>query len=439
MRSRTNIKRYIGPMLLLASAAGPSIRLSGWRSLLVAAESSSSTATKTTYTASPNDKYKTLKVQVIHRHGDRSPITPMKDDEFWSSQLVDERTRAKIAENTEIIRQEEFSHSAGARGPFGKLSKLGLLQMIQVGDSLAEELTQEKENGLFYTPLFPRERPLDPSRMRVYSTDFSRTIQSVQGLLVGFFPDGNPAPVPIDVRHTVLMIPDPHPRRFKEQELLETTLVKRPHVLQRESDMLPLAVKATTALHDMLGEGAHEVSFGVVQDSNMSIEIEPLQWNQLAEITVCLDSRDMLPTPLTSTDKEDIAHHTAWRWFQTLSNPRLIYLAMHEFVSKQMDVFKTDESEPLTVWSAHDSTLIALLCAYRLERPDVWPEYASYIVMELVEQVESNERFVRFSINGQRLQSQWEDSPAYDMIPLSVLLEKLATVGAEPSEFAATG
>ena len=424
MRPRSNIKRYIGPVLLLA-AAKPSFRFSGWRSFAVAAEP----------TASPK-KYKTLKVQVIHRHGDRSPITPMKDVEFWSSQLVDEYTRGKIAENTEIIREVEFNHAAGARGPFGRLSKLGLLQMIQVGDTLSEELTEEKDNGLFYTPLFPKERPLHPSRMRVYSTDFSRTIQSVQGLLIGLFPDGNPVSVPIDVCNTVLMIPDPKPRRFKEQELLETMLVKRPHVIQKESDMLNLAVKATKALHDMLGKGAHEVSFGVVQESDWSIEIEPLQWNQLAEITVCLDSRDMLPPPLTKDDKEDITHHTAWRWFQTLSNPRLVYLAMHDFVSKQMNVFKTDDTEPLTVWSAHDSTLIALLCAYRLERPDVWPEYASYIAMELVEEGDSKERFVRFSINGQRLQSQWEDAPAYDMIPLSVLLNKLEVVGAEPSEFA---
>ena len=163
----------------------------------------------------------------------------MKDMEYWSSQLVDEVTAAKIAENTEIIRQEEFRHSAGARGPFGKLSKLGLLQMIQVGDTLAQELTQEKgNNGLFYSPLFGTElqRPMHPSQIQVYSTDFERTIQSVQGFLVGMFPDGNPSAVTIDVRNTVLMIPDPNPRRFKEQEILETKLVQRPYVLQREAD-----------------------------------------------------------------------------------------------------------------------------------------------------------------------------------------------------------
>lgn len=423
VRTTRRIHRYFAPMLLLAAARPSIFRSSGWRSLTVAAAESA-------------NKYRTLKVQVIHRHGDRSPITPLKDVEYWSNQLVDSHTAEKIAENTEIIREKEFNHSAGARGPFGKLSQLGLLQMIQVGDTLAEELLQDKKDGLFFSPLFSAKRPLHPSQIRVYSTDFSRTIQSVQGLLVGLFPDGNPTRVPIDVRNTVLMIPDPNPRRSKEQEILETKLVQRPHVMQKEAEMLDLAVKATTALHDMLGAGAHEVSFGVVQDSTWSIEIEPLQWNQLTEITVCLDSRGILPAPLTAHDKETITKHTAWRWFQTLSNPRLIYLAMHDFVSKQMQVFQSPDAEPLTIWSAHDSTLIALLCAYRLERPAAWPEYASYIVMELVEEIASQDKFVRFSINGQRLQSQWEESPAFDMIPFEALLEKLDNVGSQPSEFA---
>ena len=419
MPLRTSMKRYITPIMLLA-AMRSSTRTWGRRSLTVAAETA---------------KYKTVKVQVVHRHGDRSPITPMKDVEYWKSQLVDEQTAFKIAENTHVLREVEFSHAAGARGPFGKLSKLGLLQMIRVGDTLSEELTEEKTNGLFYSPLFSTERPLHPSNIRVYSTDFERTIQSVQGLLVGLFPGGLATPTTIDVRNTVLMIPDPNPRRFKEQELLETKLVQRPHVVQQETEMLDLAVKATKALHEMLGEGAHEVSFGVVQDSTWSIEVEPLQWNQLAEITVCLDSRGLLPAPLTSQDKEAITRYTAWRWFQTLSHPRLIYLAMHDFVMKQMNIFQSADSEPLTIWSAHDSTLIALLCAYRLERPAVWPEYASYLVMELVEEVHSREKFVRFSINGQRLQSHWaEDMSGHDMIPFEVLLDKIKNVGSEISE-----
>ena len=93
MWTRTRINRCLGSILVLA-ATRPSLRSpyssGAWQSFVVAAES----------TRSATSNYRTLKVQIIHRHGDRSPITPMKDVEYWSSQLIDETTLEKIAENT---------------------------------------------------------------------------------------------------------------------------------------------------------------------------------------------------------------------------------------------------------------------------------------------------------------------------------------------------
>jgi acid phosphatase len=329
----------------------------GWLVLIVGIAAAATTATTTATTTTTPEKastYRTLKVAVIHRHGDRTPITPLKDEEYWAAQLIDPSTLQKLAENTSLIRnnndnkkQPQFTHGASGKGPFGQLTRLGLLQMIQVGQTLRDELTgsssssseDNNTNRLFYTPLFtdnpshqleqnsqpeaPRP-PLHPKYMRVFSTDFPRTITSVQGVLVGLFPDGNPTTIPIDVRNTELMIPDPMPRRTVEQTRLEQYLVQRPHVVQRERDHIHLAIKATHAIHDLLGPTAHEVSFGVSQhkekvyqtkqteaskendydsyddnDENSlltSIEIEPLQWNQLAEITVCLAARDQLPS-----------------------------------------------------------------------------------------------------------------------------------------------
>jgi acid phosphatase len=132
----------------------------------------------------------------------------------------------------------------------------------------------------------------------------------------------------------------------------------------------------------------------------------------------------------------------------------MAYLAMHDLVLQQLHFFMNNNNDDndarVLLMSAHDSTLLGLLCAYRLTRPAVWPPYASYLVLELVQCTETNECFVRFSLNGERLQSQWETNDgddeeeedgnkegiAYDMIPLSVLHQKVTTVGAEPSGFA---
>jgi hypothetical protein len=119
---------------------------------------------------------------------------------------------------------------------------------------------------------------------------------------------------------------------------------------------------------------------------------------------------------------------------------------MQEYVEDVANKKENDTSLPvMTIWSAHDSTLIGLMCAYRLEQPDKWPEYGSYLMLELLQAVEEepsavDDYFVRFSLNGEILKSNWEDDdeePA-EMIRLSTLSEKIRSVGSEPSVISTT-
>jgi hypothetical protein len=426
---------------------GDASKSSGLNSLSTSAGTSTGSKDKDSCT-SPKI-YRTLQVQIIHRHGDRTPITPLKDEEFWASTLVSQETLDKISSNTNLVRDSEGkgkAHTAGGRGPFGKLTELGLLQLIKVGNKLRDELVTDQQDheivddkgNRHFPHVYHPKRPLHPSNIRVISTDFPRTIQSVQGLLVGLFPDSSETSIPIDVRHTSWMIPDPQPRRSVQQHDLEQVLSKRPHIMTKEQEMFPLAARATKALHHMLASDAHDFAFGVTaeQPGEASIEVEPLGWNQLAEITKCLAVRDMLPVGISMEDQEVISQHAAWRWFENMRDARLAFLAMNTMTTKQVEYMIQHESEPpVTIWSGHDSTLIGLLCAYRLEQPAVWPEYGSYIKIELLEVSDmkegmgEKEYFVRFSLNGEMLRSQW-DGELQEMIPLAALEERIRTEGA---------
>lgn len=373
-------------------------------------------------------KYRAIQVQIVHRHGDRSPITTLKDEDFWASTLVSPDLLEKIEHGTKIIRHEKLLHKAHGRGPFGKLTQLGLLQMIDVGTALREELCsysdydfKPDDNGdLYRRDLWGPSRPMRSNDIQIFCTDFPRTIQSVQGLLIGLFPDGLEDTVEIDCRHTSWMIPDPQPRRSNEQEELEEVLAKRPHILEREADMSPLAVRCTDALRHLLGEGAFDMAYGVGEEStsDQPDEARVLPWAQLAEVFKCLKVRNLLPESIKAEDQEALSAHCAWRWFESLRHPRLSYLAMHKFTHNLLHVARHHETEPrLTIYSAHDSTLIGLLCAFRLEIPSVWPEYGSYLKMELLEVTEADvdqttgeeqkEFVVRFYLNGNLLRSQW--------------------------------
>lgn len=409
------------------------------------------TATPATMTQPQSESspktFRTVQIQVVHRHGDRSPITPLKDEDYWQQLLVPETIREKIATSTSIVRGPKPNwHAANGRGPFGKLTQVGLYQMVEVGSSLRDRFLTEEENAhvvedgaKVYPHVWTPQNPLSARTLHVYSTDFERTIQSVQGLLVGLFPDGLDSEIAIDVRHQDIMLPDPHPRLTAEQEELEKELAHRPSVMEADRRMLPLALRVTKVLTPMLAPDAHDVSFGVDQDhpGEATIEVDPLSWNQLAEICKCLEVRDLLPSDITSSDVEDIMKYVAGRWFRNLKHPRLVYLAINNMVSKQVDYLlartKDAEQPSAIVWSAHDSTLIALLCAYRLSQPTKWPEYASCLVMELIEvtEGESIDYMVRFSLNGEYLNSEWTPDESLPMIPLSVLAERVRTVGAE--------
>ena len=314
--------------------------------------------------------------------------------------------------------------------------------MVELGSKLRDELCCDQdghttdEHGnvyLHHGRLFHPNLQLSPSNTRVISTDFPRTIQSAQGVLVGLFP--NNVIIDIDARRTSDLIPDPQPRRSKEQEELELVLAARPHLQEREEEMKDLAMRTTRALLPLLGEGAFDVSFGVGEEKKIAHH-HHLAWTQLSEITKCLQVRDLLPTTISKDDQETISSYAAWKWMENLRHPRLAHLAMSPMVTCILQSMKNvleGKEPPLTLYSAHDSTLIGLLCAFRLEQPTKWPEYGEYLKLELIEvasldsDVMDKDHYVRFSLSGNVLRSKWDDdAEPLETISLSELEKKIA-------------
>merc|ERR1712166_359807 len=281
---------------------------------------------------------------------------------------------------------------------------------------------------------------LTPKDIRVYSTDFARTIQSAQGLLVGFFPENNNMIIDIDCRDTTQwMIPDPQPRQTREQELLERSLAQRPHVVEKEATMRHLAIRVTQELLPLLQDGAFDISFGVEDNEDDEIDSSPtLSWIQLTEITKCLSVRSMLPESITVEDQQALSDHTAWKWFQSLRSPRLAYLSMRRFTKTlAMTMQRNEQEPPLIVYSCHDSSLIGLLCALNLEQPSRWPEYGAVMKLELLEkktQVDGEEDngdveyVLRFYLNGELLRSMWNDD-LREELSLEEFIHYTSTVG----------
>jgi acid phosphatase len=386
-------------------------------------------------------RFKLVQVQIIHRHGDRTPITPMAEKDYWHGTLPSPALLSKLAEGTTINRSgsdgSKVAHAAGGIGPFGKLTKLGMLQMVEVGMRIRDELHLDEEEGTNLVDeegnlhinsgrLFTMIDPVHPSKVKIMSTDFPRTIQSVQALLMGLFPLGYDGEIEIDAMHTDILIPDPQPRLSQEQAELERELSQRQHLIEREEELRMLSDKITSELHDLIDwENASSGNWGIGEEGNGKKE-KSLTFSQLSEVMTCLRVRDKLPETISNEDYTIISSHSAWKWFENLRNENLAKLAMKPFMNFIMEALRdgrNDESDDpvLYIYSCHDSSLIGLMCAFRLEQPAEWPEYGSFLKVELFKSEENPEEddeggetkidyYVRFSLNGEVLKSSWTET-----------------------------
>jgi len=392
--------------------------------------------------------FKLIQVQIIHRHGDRTPITPMAEREFWESTLPSKELLDKVAEKTKIIRKDNAAtqaHAAGGIGPFGKLTQLGLLQMVKVGEEIRSSLHLDDSNHheneevrsidqdghvhINHGCLFTNSNPIHPSKLKITSTDFPRTIQSVQALLLGLFPEGYDGIIEIDARHTDIMIPDPQPRLSEEQVQLERVLSQRSHLLEREKELEGIAGKVSEVLHHLIDHDAPSHNWGIGEETDVKQNIEnqssngkKLTFSQLAEVMTCLKVRNRLPDGISEADYEIITSHSAWKWFENLRNQELAKLAMKPFLTlitktMQQAIINHYDEPIMHIYSCHDSSLIGLICALKLEQPAKWPEYGSFLKVELFEchhPIHKGENgndtenyYVRFSLNGDILKSSW--------------------------------
>ena len=520
----------------------------------------------------PKYKYRVLQAHIIHRHGDRSPLTPMKDENYWSDTLPSVDILNRLAVGTKIVRDDDDNndtddtsssssnnnignkHAARGIGPFGKLTTMGLMRMVGVGSELRDALcvniddnnndnednnkNGKSDNGddndnkkihrvdkrgnvhLYNGRIFTIGRedklysllPLfHPSELRIRSTDFERTIQSTYAVLAGLFPDGlsslSPTTtttagveesvkavvlVPIDVRETSTMIPDPQPRSHLLQPLLERDLDSRSHLVEKDRTVAqPLAKRMSEALKSLLAVGAVDSpSYGIGDDgggdentrendtttttttttSSKKFKYTNIKETKIAspvilpmtrvsEVLTALRARDAIPLSISNDDVDAANAYVAWRWLENLSDPTLACISMGTFAESIIDGMQSfldddivsgsdggggggeEENEELLrqgkikarrlhLYSAHDSTLLGLICAFRLNRrPGMsWPEYGSHFKIELIEAVPLTPRYdndhsiddivvrnphevpeylVRFSLNGETLRCRW--------------------------------
>lgn len=349
-------------------------------------------------------------LQVVHRHGDRTPLTPLADKEYWAGVIPSQGELDRLAVGTTVVKTNAANapHPAAGDGVFGTLSLRGV-EMMRVG-------------GLRLREQYPDFIPPSPSpeSVRVHCTDFPRTLQSVQALLQGLFPAGHATTVEIDATRTEQMIPDAVPRVSREQEELESAVLRSEAVLRHASEVEPLRQRYSEVL---LQEGTLDPSAFKMAGVGAGDEAGTvLSWNKLAEVLKCLQAYGRLPAGLSDDDVKQASGAGAHRWTALMRERRLAQLAMGRMASSivasaRAAALDDGSAERLVLWSGHDSTLFGLLAVFELDAPAAWPPYGSQLHVELLEEKVGTEArprgfYLRFSLNGESLRCALVDAAA---------------------------
>ena len=415
-------------------------------------------------------------VWIFSRHGDRVPgrcLSPehRRNDEaaFWISKLpYPDSASAFETFSTRFPLEIHPGFNQGkfidvARNPFGFLTRKGLEQLNENGHRFFDRYNKHGHH-------FPDQKQwrwevaedfLSVWNVKVYSTNYLRTVMSVQSLLDGllgtnllppfverpFDPQihredrvpnhmwGKPTDPLVqiqvrDVSNDPLNAFDRNPDLIAD---LVAEVMDSPAFFKGDNSAAPLAARLANILPGLV----RPRSGGAGGTSDFSTRSPSgINWVEAADHFVCRMAHGVQLAQFSDHENDPgieetlaaMAHptttHLAWRFRQWYQNERLLAVIAAPVLREVLDQVLTtldlrvDERHPFVIYSCHDITLLGLLYAIGADFLGddqragwrFWPQYGSTITFELVRIQEEGEEeeengadshVVRILLNGQ--------------------------------------
>ena len=389
---------------------------------------------------------------LVHRHGDRTTIAPLGAAHVaaWRARLPSRAVASALRERHPLRVDGEgeptdawLNRTAGGEGAvWGQLTRVGVDQLFALGRDL--RLGRAGVDDF----------PLKPSALSVFSTGRLRTVQSTSALLNGLVRED--VEVVVDASAAAAMVPD-DPAKMSARQLA----LRDAHFA---SDAARAAEDAMAPVRDLLVRAMDESGILAAPAAEAS-------WEGLFEVLHCHAAHGALGVALPSVDAsaaaeltERAGRHVTDRWFGLYgSGAEYARLSIGRFVGHLGAVLRPREegaahpslvSAPrvcrlggsgpeLSIFSAHDSTLTALIQALGIAPVGggAWtdiPPYASCLRIDVEEASGGSEGDrVRFRFNGVDVEQCGVQRPA-----LSVVLDRVtsrAWVGEPPAPAAGAG
>lgn len=318
-------------------------------------------------------------VQVVFRHGARTPLT----DRYWPDLGYQWDDCGSYRQTVQLLLRDladgpppksdwderQVSTKLPGGCSKGELTVQGQKQAFEFGQQLRQRYVDTMQ---FLPPQYQE------GVLKARSTNFSRTVATTRGVLTGLYPDPAPGAPPVTVSTSAVVDEVLYPDWSNCQKF--GAMVKRrvAELEQRgaaESAVLAARVRDALGLpldHAVDFVGLHDVlSCAEFHGKALPPGVTPALLEEINRKATELVRHKVAPTA------DDGAHHEILQ---------LGIGVLVEMVMAAMEVsHQGGASEPkLRLWSGHDTTLFPMLAALGVHVDD-WPPYLSNIIFELWE------------------------------------------------------
>ncbi|XP_075449649.1 lysophosphatidic acid phosphatase type 6 [Ascaphus truei] len=366
-------------------------------------------------------EYELKLVQVIFRHGARTPLKPIphKEQVEWSPTLLDapEYTQFQytVTDLTGGPRppspfEERYRSHKLKGGTFpGQLTAVGMHQMFNLGARLRRRYVDELR---FLSPGFKS------SEVFVRSTNIVRNVESTRCLLAGLFQQQQEGPVTIvtaDANSEIL-----YPNYQGCQGLKHLASKKMSHA----SSQPGMSEDLKKLQQEMNVDNTKEVDFFLLLDNLLAQEVHgfPCALKQKSQLQRTERRVIDIVSYVMGPSNREVLRLSVGTLLHTLQANML-----EVTTSRGGDV----EARKLFLYAAHDVTIIPLLMALGIFDKK-WPPYAADLTLELYQHQLSQEWFARLTYNGEE---QVVKGCGAGLCPLQDFLGALAEFVLSPEEY----
>ncbi|GLE07749.1 hypothetical protein PINS_up018380 [Pythium insidiosum] len=350
-------------------------------------------------------------VLFFHRHGERSPIFTgfsdrwlMTPDEraFWAERLVTREQLSALDGISRVVGDEPSMPPHGPPrqredAPLAQLTAHGVEHMVTKGDELRQQYAA-------FIAASPGLSTAPQDHVYVLSSNIDRTIQSVQCLLYGMFvapaidTTSSPSPSPspslsfaICTHAQNVLAPAHSDAIFGEIERIV-------------SDDVAARAATDRASIEALGARLREL-LGIASDRSVP-------WTAIRDGLTCRKAHAMpFPDGIDDDMYALMCEYDAWLW-HTLYNRRAFCRSafregvreLHRHLQRVLQSLTTPGATTIDMsfFSAHDSSIVALVSALQLDVERILPEYGTVLTLELYEDTTQRGSFyVRVLFQGE--------------------------------------